>query len=62
MKKWDYVLFAMPAILVATGVTIMIDGHIFGESTDNVATAIGLLGMFFMFFASRRSAAQKATK
>jgi hypothetical protein len=62
MKKWDYVLFAIPAILFATGATIMIDGHIFGESTNSVATAIGLLGIFIMLFASRKSAAQKARK
>jgi hypothetical protein len=62
MKKWDYVLFSISAILVATAVIIMIDGQIFGEDTNNVATAIGLLGIFIMLFASRRSAAQKARK
>ena len=62
MKKWDYVLFSTPAILVATAVIIMIDGHIFGENTNTVATAIGLFGMFIMLFASRKFAAQKARK
>ena len=62
MKKWDYVLLAIPAILVATAIIIMIDGHILGENTNSVATAIGLLGIFIMLFASRKSVAQKARK
>ena len=62
MKKWDFVLLAIPAILVATAIIIMMDGHILGENTNSVATAIGLLGMFIMLFASRRSVAQKARK
>jgi hypothetical protein len=62
MRKWDYVLFGIPAILVATGVAVMIDGHIFGESTNSVASVIGLLGIFIMLFASRKVAAQKARK
>jgi len=40
MRKWEYVLFGIPAILVATGVIVMIDGNIFGERTTSVATAI----------------------
>jgi len=62
MKKWDFVLLAIPAILVATAIIIMMDGHILGKNTNSVATAIGLLGMFIMLFASRRSVAQKARK
>jgi hypothetical protein len=62
MRKWEYVLFGIPAILVATGVIVMIDGNIFGERTTSVATAIGLLGIFIMLFASRKAAAQKARK
>ena len=63
MKKWDYLLLGVPAVLVATGVIIMIDGRILGEATTNVASAIGLLGIFLMLFASRKAAvAQKARK
>lgn len=63
MKKWDYLLLGVPAVLVATGVIIMIDGRILGEATTNVASAIGLLGIFLMLFASRKAAAtQRARK
>ena len=63
MKKWDYLLLGVPAVLVATGVIMMIDGRILGEATTNVASAIGLLGIFIMLFASRKAAvAQKARK
>jgi hypothetical protein len=62
MRKWDYVLFGISAILVATGVITMIDGHIFGERTNSVASAIGLLGIFIMLSASRKATAQKAGK
>ena len=63
MKKWDYLLLGVPAALVATGVIIMIDGRILGEATTNVASAIGLLGIFLMLFASRKAAAtQRARK
>jgi len=63
LKKWDYVLLAIPAVLIATGVIMMIDGRILGEATTNVASAIGLLGIFIMLFASRKAvAAQRARK
>jgi NADH:ubiquinone oxidoreductase subunit 5 (subunit L)/multisubunit Na+/H+ antiporter MnhA subunit len=62
MRKWDYVMFGISATLVATGVITMIDGHIFGESTNSVASAIGLLGIFIMLFASRKATAQKGRK
>ena len=62
MRRWDYVLFGIPAVLLAVGVVMMIDGHIFEEATTSVASAIGLLGIFIMLFASRKSAAQKAKK
>lgn len=63
MKKWDYLLLGVPAVLVATGVIVMIDGRILGEATTNVASAIGLLGIFLMLFASRKAAAtQRARK
>jgi len=62
MKKWDYVLFGIPAVLLAAGAIMMIDGHIFGEATTSVASAIGLLGIFIMLYASRKAAAQKARK
>ena len=63
MKKWDYLLLGVPAVLVATGVIMIIDGRILGEATTNVASAIGLLGIFIMLYASRRTAvAKKARK
>jgi hypothetical protein len=62
MRRWDYVLFGVPAVLLATGAIMMIDGHILGEATASVASAIGLLGIFIMLYASRKSAAQKAKK
>jgi len=62
MRKWQYVLFGVPAVLLAAGVVMIIDGHIFGEATTSVASAIGLLGIFIMLYASRKAAAQKAKK
>ena len=62
MRRWDYVLFGVPAVLLATGAIMMIDGHILGEATASVASAIGLLGIFIMLYASRKAAAQKAKK
>ena len=62
MRKWDYVLIGALVVLIATGVIMMIGGQIFGERTTSVATAIGLLGIFIMLFASRKAAAQKARK
>jgi hypothetical protein len=62
MRRWDYVLFGVPAVLLATGAIMMIDGHILGEATTSVASAIGLLGIFIMLYASRKAAAQKARK
>jgi hypothetical protein len=62
MRKWDYLLFGIPAILVATSIIMMVDGDIFGESTNSVASAVGLLGIFIMLFASRRATVQKARK
>lgn len=49
-------------MLIATAVIMMTGGQIFGEITTNVTAAVGLLGMFIMFFAIRKSAAQKARK
>jgi hypothetical protein len=40
----------------------MAGGQIFGERTTSVTSAIGLLGIFIMLFASRKSAAQKPRK
>lgn len=62
MRKWDYVLIGALVVLVATGVIMMAGGQIFGERTTSVTSAIGLLGIFIMFFASRKSAAQKPRK
>jgi uncharacterized membrane protein YdjX (TVP38/TMEM64 family) len=62
MRKWDYVLIGSLAMLIATAVIMMTGGQIFGEMTTNVTAAVGLLGMFIMFFAIRKSAAQKARK
>jgi len=62
MRKWDYLLIGSLAILIATAVIMMTGGQIFGEATTNVTAAVGLLGMFIMFFAIRKSAAQKPRK
>jgi len=62
MKKWDYLLFGIPAVLLAAGVVMMMDGQIFGEATASVASAIGVLGIFIMLYASRKAAAHKARK
>jgi FtsH-binding integral membrane protein len=62
MRKWDYVLIGALVVLVATGVIMMAGGQIFGERTTSVTSAIGLLGMFIMLFASRKSATQKPRK
>ena len=62
MRKWDYVLIGTLVVLIATGVILMIGGQIFGERTTSVTSAIGLLGIFIMLFASRKAAARKARK
>jgi uncharacterized membrane protein YdjX (TVP38/TMEM64 family) len=62
MRKWDYVLIGTLVVLIATGVIMMIGGQIFGERTTSVTSAIGLLGIFIMLFASRKAAARKARK
>ena len=62
MKRWDYALFGIPAVLLTTGAIMMMDGRILGEATTGVASAIGVLGIFIMLFASRKAAAQKAKK
>jgi len=62
MRKWDYVLIGTLVVLVATGVIMMIGEQIFGERTTSVTSAIGLLGIFIMLFASRKAAARKARK
>jgi len=62
MRKWDYVLIGALVVLVATGIIMMAGGQVFGERTTSVTSAIGLLGIFLMLFASRKSAAQKPTK
>ena len=62
MRRWDYVLFGIPAVLVAAGVIMITEGHIFGEATTSVASAIGILGIFIMLFATRKAAAQKSRK
>ena len=62
MRKWDYVLIGALVVLVATGVIMMAGGQIFGERTTSVTSAIGLLGILIMLFASRKSAAQKPRK
>jgi len=41
---------------------MMAGGRIFGERTTSVTSAVGLLGIFIMLFASRKSAAQKPRK
>lgn len=55
-------MFGVPAVLLATGAIMMMDGRILGEATTGVASAIGVLGIFIMLFASRKAAAQKAKK
>jgi predicted membrane channel-forming protein YqfA (hemolysin III family) len=62
MRKWDYVLIGTLVVLIATGVIMMIGGQIFGGRTTSVTSAIGLLGIFIMLFASRKAAARKARK
>jgi uncharacterized membrane protein YdjX (TVP38/TMEM64 family) len=62
MRKWDYVLIGSLAVLMAMGVIMMTGGQIFGERTTSVTSAIGLLGIFIMLFASRKAAAQRARK
>jgi uncharacterized membrane protein YdjX (TVP38/TMEM64 family) len=62
MRKWDHVLIGSLAVLIATGVIMMTGGQIFGERTTSVTSAIGLLGIFIMLFASRKAAAQRARK
>jgi len=62
MRKWDYVLIGALVVLIAAGVIMMVGGQIFGERTNSVTIAIGLLGIFLMLFASRKSAAQKPRK
>jgi uncharacterized membrane protein YdjX (TVP38/TMEM64 family) len=62
MRKWDYVLIGTLVVLIATGVIMMIGGQIFGERTTSVTSAIGLLGIFIMLFASRKAATRKARK
>lgn len=62
MRKWDYVLIGTLVVLIATGVIMMIGGQIFGERTTSVTSAIGLLGILIMLFASRKAAARKARK
>jgi hypothetical protein len=37
-------------------------GQIFGERTTSVTSAIGLLGILIMLFASRKAAAQRTRK
>jgi len=56
------VLTGALVVLVATGIIMMAGGQIFGERTTSVTSAIGLLGIFIMLFASRKSAAQKPRK
>jgi len=62
MRKWDYVLIGALVVLVVAGVIMMAGGQIFGERTTSVTSAIGLLGIFIMLYASRKSAAQTPRK
>jgi len=62
MRKWDYVLIGTLVVLIAIGIIMMTGGQIFGERTTSVTSAIGLVGIFVMLFASRKAAAQKARK
>jgi len=55
-------LLGIPAVLVAAGIILMIDGQILGDNTTSVASAIGLFGIFIMLYASRKAVAQKARK
>lgn len=62
MRKWEYAFFAIPAILVAAGVIMMIDGSVVGDRPDRtgVASLVGLMGVFMWLWVSRKVATQKA--
>lgn len=62
MRKWEYVFFAIPAILVATGVIMMMDGSVVGDRPDRtgMASLVGVMGIFMWLWVSRRVVTQKA--
>jgi len=62
MRKLDYLLPVTAAVLITTGVILMIDGSLLGDSTTGVASVVGLVGILVILFASRRAAVQKAKK
>jgi hypothetical protein len=47
------------ALLIATGLILMLDGHVLGERTVGVASVIGLMGIILMLMSAVRVAMQK---
>ncbi len=62
MRKLDYLLPATAAVLITTGVILMMDRPLLGDGTTGVASVVGLVGILVILFASRRAAVQKAKK
>ena len=51
MERWRYIILSLAAVLMVTGVILMLDGHALGDRTAGIATVIGLTGMFlFIIF------------
>ena len=62
MRKLDYLLPATAAVLITTGVILMMDRPLLGDGTTGVASVVGLVGILVILFASRRAAVQKAKR
>lgn len=51
MEKWRYTVLGLAAVLIATGILLMLDAQVLGDRTTGIATIIGLTGMFlFVIF------------
>ena len=48
MSNWDYAILALGAIMIATGVILMVEGQIFGDRTTGYATIIGFMGLILL--------------
>ena len=46
MRSWHYALIALGAFVWAIAVFLMVEGNILGERTTDIATLLGMVGMF----------------
>ena len=59
MERWRYAVLGLAAVLIATGILLMLEGHVLGDRTTGIATIIGLTGMFLFVIYNKDSLLKK---